>query len=208
MNSRTRMARFQKPPVGYCKGSKISPGTCFATAVRKTDEFEGSQKRCVTTTTDICKSQEGLARGAIVDAAMKPVVIVLLDPTRDAAARLVQRAVFGRPDFLLLQAAMEPLDIPVALRVMVGRAPVRDAQPPQRFDEPRRSELRPVGGGQRQLRLAAARGRPLQNCLLDRGQGFGGAAAVRQVLAHDLSRTAVDHAHQVGPSPGPGRPRF
>jgi len=47
-------------------------------------------------------------------------------------------------------------------------------------DEPRRSELRPVGGGQRQLRLAAARGRQLQNCLLDRGQGFGGAAAVRQ----------------------------
>jgi len=37
---------------------------------------------------------------------------------------------------------MEPFDVAVALRVMIGRAPVRDAEPPKRFQEARRSELR------------------------------------------------------------------
>jgi hypothetical protein len=30
-----------------------------------------------------------------------------------------------RPDFLFLQAAMEPFDVAVALRVMIGRAPCK-----------------------------------------------------------------------------------
>jgi len=39
-------------------------------------------------------------------------------------------------------------------RVMIRRSPMGDAQPPQRFQEARRSELRPVVRGQRQVLLA------------------------------------------------------
>jgi hypothetical protein len=69
-------------------------------------------------------------RSAICHPAMRPVVIVLLDPASDAAARFLQGPIFRAPDFLLLQAAMEPFDVAVALWVMIGRAPVRDAEPP------------------------------------------------------------------------------
>jgi hypothetical protein len=37
--------------------------------------------------------------------------------------------------------AMEPFDVAVALRVMIRRASMRDAQPVQGLDEPGRSEL-------------------------------------------------------------------
>ena len=60
---------------------------------------------------------------------MRPVVIVLLDPTSDASSCFFQAAILRRPDFFFLQAAMEPLDIAVAFRVMIGRPPVSDAQP-------------------------------------------------------------------------------
>ena len=36
---------------------------------------------------------------------------------------------------------MEPFEVAVALRVGVGRPPMRDAQPVERLDEPHRSEL-------------------------------------------------------------------
>src|ERR1700682_4550821 len=97
-------------------------------------------------------------RSAILNSAVRPVVIVLLDPTSDAGPPFFHAAIFCGPDFLFLQAAMEPLDVAVALRVMVGRAPMRDAQPVERLDEPRRSELCPIVGGQRQASLAAALG--------------------------------------------------
>jgi hypothetical protein len=58
---------------------------------------------------------------------VRPVVIVLLDPTSDAVACFLQTAILRRPDFLLLQAAMEPFDVAVTLRVMVGRAAMGDA---------------------------------------------------------------------------------
>jgi hypothetical protein len=55
---------------------------------------------------------------------MRPVVIVLLDPAGDAVPRFFQAAILRRPDFLFLQAAMEPFDVAVAFRVMIGRAAV------------------------------------------------------------------------------------
>ncbi len=80
-------------------------------------------------------------RGAISDSAMRPVVIVLLNPTSDRGPRFLQAAILGGPDFLFLQAAMEPFDVAVAFRVMIRRAAMRDAQPVQGLDEPGRSEL-------------------------------------------------------------------
>jgi hypothetical protein len=64
---------------------------------------------------------------AIFDSAMRPLVIVLLNPTSDAGPCFFQAAVRRRLDFLFLQAATEPFDVAVALRVMIGRVPVRDA---------------------------------------------------------------------------------
>ncbi len=56
-------------------------------------------------------------------------MIVLLDPTSDAGPRFFQAAVLRRPDFLFLQAAMEPFNVAVAFRVMIRRPAVRDAEP-------------------------------------------------------------------------------
>ena len=89
-------------------------------------------------------------RSAISDSAVRPVVIVLLDPTSDRCACFFQAPILRRPDFLFLQAAMEPFDVAVALRVMIRRPPMGDAEPVERLDEPRRSELCPIVGGQRQ----------------------------------------------------------
>ena len=79
--------------------------------------------------------------------AMRPVVIVPLDPTSNVGTRFFPTSIFRRPDFLFLETAMVPFDAAVALRVMIGRAPVRNAQPVECLDEPRRSELRSVVGG-------------------------------------------------------------
>jgi hypothetical protein len=65
-------------------------------------------------------------RSAILDSAVRPVVIVILDPTSDRGPRFFQVAIFRRPDFLFLQAAMEPFDVAVVLRVMIRRAPMCD----------------------------------------------------------------------------------
>jgi hypothetical protein len=78
------------------------------------------------------KAQEGLAGSSISYSAMRPVVIVLLDPTGDRCSHFLHTAILRRPDFFL-QAAMESLDVAVAFGVMIGRPPVRDAEPPQRF---------------------------------------------------------------------------
>ena len=72
-------------------------------------------------------------RGAIFDSAMRPVVIVLLDPASDAGTRFFQAAILRRPNFLFLQAAVKPFDVAIAFRVMIGRPPVRDAELPERF---------------------------------------------------------------------------
>ena len=80
-------------------------------------------------------------RGAICDSAVRPVVIVLLDPASDAGACFFQAPILRRPHFFFLQAAMDPFDVAVALRVMIGRAAMGDPEPPQCFQEPRGSEL-------------------------------------------------------------------
>jgi hypothetical protein len=80
---------------------------------------------------------------------MRPVVIVFLDPTSDADLRFFQTAILRRPDFLFLQAAMKLFDVAVAFRVMIGRSPMGDAEPPQRFQETRGSELRAVAPRER-----------------------------------------------------------
>src|SRR5579864_5420358 len=107
-------------------------------------------------------------RSAILDPAVRPVVIVFLDPTRDRCSRFFQASILRRPDFLFFQAAMEPFNVAVSFRVMIGRASMRDAQPIQSLDEPGRSELRAVVGGQRYAGLAAALGQPFEYRLLHR----------------------------------------
>ena len=73
---------------------------------------------------------------------MRTVVIVLLDPARDAQLGLVEALVLVEPHLLFFQAAMEPLNVAVALGMVVSRAPVRDAQPIQGFDIARGSKRR------------------------------------------------------------------
>lgn len=94
-----------------------------------------------------------------------------------------------RPDFFFLQAAVEPLDVTVAFRMMVGRAAVRDAQLREGFQEPGRSELCAIVRGQRQVGLAAAFGQPFQHGLFDCRECVFGPAAVREIPAHDLPRS-------------------
>ena len=65
---------------------------------------------------------------------MRTVVIVLLDPVRDAQLGPVEVLVFVEPHLLFFQAAMEPFDVTIALGMVVSRAPMRDAQLVQRFD--------------------------------------------------------------------------
>ena len=65
--------------------------------------------------------------------------MVLLDPAGDAGPCFFPAPVLRRPDFFFLQAAMKTLDVAVALRVMIRRTPLWDAQPSQRFHKPRRA---------------------------------------------------------------------
>ena len=84
------------------------------------------------------------------------------------------------------------------------RPPMGDAEPPQRLQEARRSELRPIVGGQRHVRCAAPSGSRVSTPGR-RSQCVCGSATMREIPSHDLPRTAVDHAHQI--SPAHGRPR-
>jgi hypothetical protein len=72
-------------------------------------------------------------RSAISNTTVRPVVIVLLDPTSDAGPHFIQATILRRPHFFFLQAAMEPFDVAVALRVMIGRSPMGDAEAPECF---------------------------------------------------------------------------
>jgi hypothetical protein len=85
---------------------------------------------------------------AIIDATMRPVVIVLLEIPTDVFSGLGQAAIFRRPDFFFLQATMEPFDVAVSFRMVVSRSSVRDAEPCQRLHKTCRSKLRAVAGGQ------------------------------------------------------------
>ncbi len=65
-----------------------------------------------------------VVRGSSVESTVRTAVIVLLDPARDARG-LVEVLVLVEPHLLFFQAAMEPLDIAVALGMVVGGVPVR-----------------------------------------------------------------------------------
>ena len=93
-------------------------------------------------------------------------VIVLIDPASNRRMRLFDAAILVHPDFLLLQAAMEPFDVAVAFRMVIRRSAVGDAQPRKCLQEARRSKLRSVVGGQRQVCIAAARRQAVQHRLL------------------------------------------
>ena len=56
---------------------------------------------------------QDLVWNAVFDSTMRSVVIVLLDPARDAASRFFRAAILFRPDLLFLQGAMEALDVAV-----------------------------------------------------------------------------------------------
>ncbi len=73
-------------------------------------------------------------RRPILDSVMRPVVIVLLDPATDRLPRFRHAAIFRRPYFFFLQAAMESFDVAVAFRVMIRRASMRDSQPVDLFE--------------------------------------------------------------------------
>ena len=92
-------------------------------------------------------------RRSILHTLMGSIVIVLLDPEPDRRTRLFDAAIFVHPDFVLLQAAIEPFDAAVSFRVKIRRSAVRDAEPRKRLREARRSELRSVVCGQRQVRI-------------------------------------------------------
>jgi hypothetical protein len=72
-------------------------------------------------------------RSAIFDSAMRPVVIVLLDPASDRGSRFFHAPVLGRPDFFLFQSAVEPFDVALAFRVTIRRPSMREAEPAQRL---------------------------------------------------------------------------
>jgi hypothetical protein len=64
---------------------------------------------------------------------MRAAVIALFQIPADVFSRFGQAAILRSPHFFFLQAAVEPFEVAVALRVMVGRASVRDAELCQRL---------------------------------------------------------------------------
>ena len=81
---------------------------------------------------------------------MRPLVVVLVDPASDGIAGFSERLVFVKPDFFLLEGAMKAFDAAVAFGVIVGRAPVGDAQLAKGFEVAGGSKLGAVVGGQSQ----------------------------------------------------------
>ena len=101
---------------------------------------------------------------------------------------------------------MKPFDVTVAFRVMIRRTPVCDAELPQRVQESRRSELRPVLGCQRHVGRAAALGQPFQDGLLHRRQSVFGPAAMREIPS-PISRVqqSITHTRYAQPTAGPAQ---
>jgi len=123
---------------------------------------------------------------------VRSVVIVLPQEAPDVFPTLLKAPVLGQPHFLLLQTAMESLNVAVSLRVRVSRAAMGDPQPRQAFQEAGRSELRATVRGEGQAGAATARRKSLQDRLLDGRQGFLGPATVRQVPTDDLPHAIDD----------------
>src|SRR5208282_176057 len=89
-------------------------------------------------------------RGSAPESAMRTVVIVLLDPARDARLGLIEVLILVEPYLLFFQTAMKPFDVTVSLGMIVSRAPMRDAQLIQSFDITGRRKLGTVVGRQSQ----------------------------------------------------------
>jgi len=131
---------------------------------------------------------------------MRTVVIVLLDPAGDALLGLIEVLIFVEPRLLFFQAAMEPLDVTVALGMVVSRAPVRDAQLIQSLDITCLSKLGAVVGRQSQTHSTRTERQKLQHSAVDRRQSFFRTAAQTQIPADDLPRAVVDHRDQISPA--------
>ena len=57
-----------------------------------------------------------------VESVMRTVLVVLLDPARDAAVGVLEVLVLVEPHLLFLQAAVEAFDVAVALGLIIRRA--------------------------------------------------------------------------------------
>src|ERR1700687_4225242 len=101
---------------------------------------------------------------------MWPVVIVLLEIPADVFPRLRQAAILRSPDFLFLQATMEPFDVAVALGMMIGRPAVCDAELRKRLHQPARGKVWSVVSGQSEIHFSTPRWHPLQHCLFNSSQ--------------------------------------
>ena len=58
---------------------------------------------------------------------MRTVLVILLDPARDAGGGLIETLVLVEPHLFFLQAAVEAFDVAVALGVIIRCAAVGDA---------------------------------------------------------------------------------
>jgi hypothetical protein len=138
---------------------------------------------------------------------VRTVAIVFLDPQGDAPPCVVEALALVDPDLLFFQAAVEALDVAVALGVVVGGAAVLDAEPAEGFDVAGRGELRAVVRGEGKSQSARAVGQVFEHGLLQSRESLAGAAAQAQIPADDLAREAVDDADQIRPAGGKGQPR-
>src|SRR5262249_7780698 len=101
---------------------------------------------------------------------------------------------------------MESFDVAVALRVMVGRAAVCDAELRQGLHKPCRSKLRAVVGGQSEIAFSTPRRQTLEHRLFHGVQRFLGPTAMRKVPTHDFPRATVNHTDQISPTDRWSRP--
>ena len=106
------------------------------------------------------------------------VVIVLLDPTSDRCSRFFLVPVQHLVAFLFFRGGGGvPSLVAVAFRVMIRRPPMGEMEPPEPFQEPRRSELRSIVVVSVALRCTAALGQPCQDGLLYRSQCVFGSGS-------------------------------
>jgi hypothetical protein len=139
---------------------------------------------------------------------MRAVLIVLLEIPSDALSRLGQAAIFRSPDFFFLQAAVEPLDVAVALRMIVGRAwcvMPGCASGSMNREDVNCGQLLAVSV-RRESGFSTFRWQPIERCLFHGSEPFLDSATVGEILSDDLAGAAVDHAHKIKPShrrPGP-----
>src|SRR6266446_6357276 len=102
---------------------------------------------------------------------------------------------------------MESFDVTVALGMVVGRAPVSDAQLVQSFDIARRRKLGAVVRRQSQTRSTRTERQNLQHGAVERRQSFFRTTTQTQIPADDFAGAAVDHRDQIRPAHTGSGPR-